>query len=66
MKTTELRGKTAEELRQELLRQREAGFNLKVQHAVQQLKQPHMLAVSRHTVARIKTILCEKEKAEEK
>ena len=61
MKAAELRGKTVEELRQELLRQHEEHFKLKVQRTVQQIKQPHMLPVQRRNIARIKTILQEKE-----
>ncbi len=62
MKAAELRDKTVEELRQELLRQCEDHFKLNVQRSTQQVKQPHMLAVHRHNIARIKTILREKEK----
>jgi large subunit ribosomal protein L29 len=60
MKASELRGKSPQELKQELLKLRKEQFNLRMQKASGQLGQPHLLGEARRDIARIKTILAEK------
>lgn len=63
MKAKELRQKSIAELNQtktELLREQ---FNLQMQKAVNQLSKPHMLKQARKDVARINTIISEKQRA---
>jgi large subunit ribosomal protein L29 len=60
MKTQEYRSKTPEELQAELNAVLKARFNLKMQLATQQTKNTSELGRLRKSVARIKTILCEK------
>ena len=62
MKTNELRGKSPTELQQELLAMLKAQFGLRMQHATQQLSNTNQLRNVRRDIARIKTILCQKEK----
>lgn len=62
MKTNELRAKSPTELQQELLAMLKAQFGLRMQHATQQLSNTNQLRNVRRDIARIKTILCEKEK----
>ena len=61
MKTSELREKTAEELNTELLRLRKEQFHLRMQKASGQLGQTHMLTEARRDIARVKTIIQEKQ-----
>ncbi|WP_185232154.1 50S ribosomal protein L29 [Teredinibacter franksiae] len=60
MNATELNGKTAEELSQELLSQLEAQFKLRMQKSTGQLNQTHLMKQSRRDIARIKTVLRQK------
>ena len=60
MKTSELRGKSTEELGKELLTLREDQFKLRMQKASGQLGQTHLLRTQRRDIARVKTILREK------
>ena len=60
MKASEIRDKTPQELKQELLRLRREQFNLRMQKASGQLGQPHLLNETRRDIARIKTIIAEK------
>lgn len=62
MKTNELRAKSPTELQQELLAMLKAQFGLRMQHATQQLSNTNQLRNVRRDIARIKTILCQKEK----
>lgn len=62
MKTNELRAKSPIELQQELLAMLKAQFGLRMQHATQQLSNTNQLRNVRRDIARIKTILCQKEK----
>jgi len=64
MKSSELRGKNAEELNGELLSQLEAQFKLRMQASTGQLNQTHLMKQARRDIARIKTILQEKESKE--
>jgi large subunit ribosomal protein L29 len=60
METSELRGKSVEELDKELVRLLEARFKLRMQKATGQLGQTHLLRAQRRDIARVKTILREK------
>jgi large subunit ribosomal protein L29 len=61
MKTHEFRQKSAEELKQELLELRREQFNLRMQKATGQLSKSHLFKQVRRNIARLKTILREKE-----
>jgi len=61
MKVSELRQKNVEELQQELLESRREQFNLRMQQATNQMSKPHLFQQVRRRIARIKTLLCEKE-----
>ncbi|MFK7829034.1 MAG: 50S ribosomal protein L29 [Congregibacter sp.] len=59
MKGSELRGKSAEELDQQLLTLREEQFKLRMQKATGQLGQTHLLKENQRDIARVKTVLHE-------
>lgn len=61
MKPTEVRGKTASELNEELDALKQELFRLRFQHAVNQLENPLQLKQVRRDIARVKTILRERE-----
>jgi large subunit ribosomal protein L29 len=64
MKGTELkslREKSADELNAELLRLRKEHFNLRMQKASGQLGQVHLLRETKRDIARVKTLIREKE-----
>ena len=61
MKASDLREKTPEELQEELLKVRKDQFGLRMQKASGQLGQSHLLNEARRDIARIKTIMAEKE-----
>ncbi len=61
MKVSELRDKTAGELQTELLELMKEQFNLRIQRGVGQTPQTHLFNKVRKDIARIKTILREKE-----
>ncbi len=56
----ELKGKTAGELQEELLRLRKEQFNLRMQRASEQLPQTHLITETRRDIARVKTLIREK------
>ena len=60
MKTSELRGKTVEELNEDLKSTLEEQFKLRIQAGSGQEVQAHLFKKTRRQVARIKTILREK------
>ena len=60
MNSSELRGKSIDDLNRELLRLLEARFKLRMQKATGQLGQSHLLKAQRRDIARVKTILGEK------
>jgi large subunit ribosomal protein L29 len=66
MKATELRGKSADELRQELNSLLRAQFNLRMQKATQQLTNTSQLGKVRRDIARVRTLLAEKTKGQGK
>lgn len=62
MKNSELRTLTVEELRQRLLSEKEQLQKLKFAHAVSPIENPTKIKETRKVVARILTVLNEKEK----
>lgn len=60
MKASELKAKSVEELKAELLGLLREQFNLRMQAATGQLAQTHLLKQVRRDIARVKTILTEK------
>ena len=63
MKLDEIREKTVEELKTELVSKKEELFNLRFQHAINQLDNPQKIVETRKTIARLMTVLREKELA---
>jgi len=61
MKVTELREFSVEELNQKLAESKEELFNLRFQLAINQLDNPKQIAEVKKTIARIKTIIHERE-----
>jgi large subunit ribosomal protein L29 len=66
MATTDLRAKTPDELKDQLLDLKKEQFNLRFQRATQQLEKPARVREVRRDIARIKTILGEKSAAAQK
>jgi large subunit ribosomal protein L29 len=60
MKAVELRDKSTEELKQELLGLLNEQFNLRLQKGVGQTPKTHLFKTVRRKIARVKTILNEK------
>ena len=60
MKTTEIRNLSVAELEGKLKERKEELFNLRFQHAINQLDNPHKIADVKKDIARVKTILTEK------
>ena len=63
MKTVDLRQKSDDELKGELIGLRKEAFNLRFQRATGQLENTARVGQVRRDIARIKTILTEKRKA---
>lgn len=63
MKARELRGKSSEELRKELLELTREAFNLRMQRATGQQPRPSQYQVVRRGIARVKTVLRERGEA---
>jgi len=61
MKAVELRKKSSEELNKELSELKAELFNLRFQHAINQLENPQRIKAVKKDIARIKTVLCESE-----
>ena len=61
MKAAELREKKTEELYEELLRLRKEQFGLRMQEASGQLGQYHLLSQVKRDIARVKTVIVEKQ-----
>lgn len=64
MNATELRGKTPEELREQLSALKKEAFNLRFQQATGALESTARMRTVKRDVARVLTILNEKSKAE--
>jgi large subunit ribosomal protein L29 len=60
VKTGEIREMTVEELEKKLSELKEELFNLRFQHAVNQLDNPHKMTEVKKDIARVMTILHEK------
>ena len=58
--TEDLRKMTAEELNAQLKELKEELFNLRFQHAVNQLENPHKMTEVKRDIARVMTVLNEK------
>jgi large subunit ribosomal protein L29 len=61
MKASEIRDKNLDQLKEELLRLRKEAFNLRMQRASGQLPQTHLLKETRRDIARVKTVMKEKQ-----
>jgi len=64
MNASELRDKSVEELQQQLGELSKDQFNYRMQKSTGQLGQTHLLKTVRRDIARIKTIISEKQKSE--
>ena len=62
MSTAEWHTKSVDELKQELLELRKEQFNLRMQKGMGEAPKPHLHKRVRRDIARIKTILTEKER----
>ena len=63
VKHADIRGKTPDELKDQLLGLKKEQFNLRFQRATQQLEKPARVREVRREIARVKTILGEKSAA---
>ena len=60
MKANDIRNKTVEELKTELLSLRKEQFNLRMQKKMGQLPKSHLVRKAKKDIARLKTVLNEK------
>ena len=60
MKAEELRSMSAEQLGVQLQDLKKELFNLRFQHAINQLDNPHKITDVKHDIARVMTVLREK------
>ncbi len=60
MKAAELKKMSAEELQEKLQELKKELFNLRFQHAINQLENPHQISEVKHDIARVMTVLNEK------
>ena len=60
MQEKDLRNMSAAELETKLQELKKELFNLRFQHAVNQLENPHQIAEVKHDIARVMTVLNEK------
>ena len=60
MKATEIRELSAEQLQAKLKELKEELFNLRFQLAINQLDKPHKITEVKHDIARVMTVLREK------
>ncbi len=65
MKVNEIRELSTEEINDKLVETKQELFNLRFQQATGNLEKPSRLRELRHTVARMKTVLKEREDANE-
>ena len=66
MKASEIRNLSVQELNEKLSDLKSELFNLRFQHAINQLENPMRLRAVKKDIARVKTIIREKELAERK
>jgi len=64
MKAAELRSMSAEALEEKLKELKAELFNLRFQHAINQLDNPHKMTEVKHDIARVMTVLQEMKKEE--
>ncbi len=64
MKADDMRGRSADQLKDELRRLKKEQFNLRFQKATGQLEKTGRVQAVRRSIARVKTILREKARAE--
>ena len=64
MKANEIRELTAEQLSAKLKELKTELFNLRFQHAINQLDNPHKMTEVKHDIARVMTVLQEMKKEE--
>ena len=64
MNAKEIRDNTIPELNEQLGKLKEELFNLRFQHAINQLDNPMRIVAVKKDIARIKTVLSEKESAD--
>ena len=64
MKAAELRAMSAEALESKLKELKAELFNLRFQHAINQLDNPHKMTEVKHDIARVMTVLQEMKKEE--
>ena len=64
MKAAELRTMSVEALEGKLKELKEELFNLRFQHAINQLDNPHKMTEVKHDIARVMTVLQEMKKEE--
>ena len=62
MNAQELRAKSSDDLRKELLDLSREAFNIRMQKGVGQLSRPSQIKALRRDIARVKTILSERER----
>lgn len=60
MNTADLRNKTIDELKKELLDLRKEQFNLRMQKKIGQLPKSHLIRKTKKDIARLKTVMNEK------
>ena len=60
MKMAEIKDMTVEELNAKLVELKKELFNLRFQHAVNQLENPHKMTEVKHDIARVMTALNQK------
>ena len=60
MKPSDVRAKTVDELKDELVNLKKEQFNLRVQRATQQLENTSQVRKVRRDIARVQTVLAEK------
>ena len=63
MKASEIRAMTSEELEKTLKELKNELFNLRFQHAINQLDNPHKIGDVKKDIARVMTVLREKKEA---
>ena len=63
MKAADLREMSAKELNEKLVELKQELFNLRFQHAINQLDNPGRIATVKRDIARVRTVLAENEKA---
>ena len=64
MKAAELRSMSVEALEEKLKELKAELFNLRFQHAINQLDNPHKMTEVKHDIARVMTVLQEMKKEE--